>query len=325
MTEPVPCFNAHGLHISGLLPLSAPTSVGPPDLSVTLGSYREIPWQRPAPEVIAELIGPEGWARYSFCAREGGGVTARVYSLADFELNADRSEVVAHPATDVDKEIVAILLAGTVAAFVLMERGACVLHASAVELSPGHAIAFAGFSARGKTTSAALLCASGRALVTDDVLVVDMDDGVPRCGPGGTELRLRPQQIHLADAFGDRAIRRATADDRIAVRPSVEPCPAPELAAVVVPNPTRRSTRVRVERLDVATATSELIAAPRIEGWRRPEDIRRVFDQSVDLAARVPVLRAEIPWGPPFPPRIADALSTAIEAELAGATAGSRR
>lgn len=321
MTDPAPCFNAHGLHVASPVALAAPRSDEPPEVTVRLGPSREIPWRRPAPGVVAELIGAEGWPRYSFCRRADGGIAARVYSLADFGISADRREIVARPAAGVDEEIVGILLAGSIAAFLLMERGACVLHASALELSPGRAVAFAGFSARGKTTSAALLCAAGRPLVTDDVLVIDLADGVPRCGPGGAELRLRPQQAHLADAFGPDAQRRETADERIAVRPPAAPSAAPELAAVVVPTPTREEPRVRLERLDVPTATSELIAAPRIEGWRRPADVRRVFDQAVDVAARVPVFRAVIPWGPPFPPGVADDLAAAIEAELADAVA----
>ncbi|MBJ7328673.1 MAG: hypothetical protein JHC95_02180 [Solirubrobacteraceae bacterium] len=311
------CYAAHGLCVQSPVPLPAPVVAGPPDVIVRLGPRRTIPWRRPASAVVAELIGPDGWPRYSFCRRGDGGITARVYSLADFGISADRREIVARAGHDIDEEILGILLAGSIASFLLMERGECVLHASAVELSPGRAVAFAGFSARGKTTSAALLCAAGRPLVTDDVLGIDLDGDVPRCGPGGAELRLRPQQAGLAAAFGPGAEVRETADERLAVRPALAPSASPELVGVVVPTPTREDDVIRLEPLDLGASTTELLAAPRIEGWRRRPDQRRVFDHAVDIATRVPVLRAHIPWGPPFPDDTAAALAAGIEAALA--------
>ena len=41
----------------------------------------------------------------------------------------------------------------------------------------------------------------GMRLVTDDVLVVDLDADVPRCRRGASELRLRTQQAELVSRF----------------------------------------------------------------------------------------------------------------------------
>lgn len=322
MAERLPCYDAHGLRVASPLPLSLPAAAGPPEVTVRVGPRRAIPWRRPSAAVVAELIGPEGLPRYSFTRRADGGVAARIYNLADFGISADRHHIVARPGVGTDEGVVAILLAGSISAFLLAERGACVLHASAVELAPGRAVAFAGFSARGKTTSAALLCAARRPLITDDVLAVDLEGPEPACVPGGHELRLRPQQAALADLLGPDTARRRTADERLAVTVPAPVSRRPALAAVVVPVPSRDDRRVRLERLDLAAATTELIAAPRIEGWRRAADTRRVFDHAVDLATRVPVIRAAIPWGPPFPAGIATELADALEDALSAPAAG---
>jgi hypothetical protein len=282
------------------LELPARRAEGLPDVTVTIGEPHAMPWERPTADVVAELIGPDGWPRYSFCREPDGSTKARFYSLADFDISADRRAVVCHPHPEIDPAIAAMLVVGGVAAYLLSCAGTCVLHASAVEIQPGRAFAFVGATARGKTTTAALLCARGLPLVTDDVLPILLSAHPPRCVRGADELRLRPQQRGLLEGLVAQANVRTTADGRIAVRLPTGHALEPELAGVAIPSPDRAGDRVAVRELAESEALTMLIGTTRIEGWRSEERIRQTFDQAVEIARRVPVVELSIPWGPPF-------------------------
>src|SRR6202035_3906328 len=134
----------------------------------------------------------------------------------------------------------------TVAAFLLALRGFNVLHGAVVGVGTA-GLGIIGPSGVGKTTVAALCCAAGATLVSDDVLALDASVP-PQIAGGWPELRLRPTAVGIVDLFPARPIERPTADGRLAVL-----CPAIgterlELAALVVPRPSRSATDVVVTR-----------------------------------------------------------------------------
>lgn len=282
------------------------------DVVVTVGPAAEVPWRRPSADVVAELVAQDGWPRYTFCRESDGRTTARFYSLADFVISPDRSSVVCHEDPGAPPGFAAMLLEGTIAAYLLSVAGDCVLHASAVEVAPGYGVAFVGPSARGKTTTAALLCAHGLPLLADDVLPVHLDGPLPRCGRGAAELRLRPGQADVARMFAETAETRTTADGRIAVRPAASPSRDPLLATVVLPRPQRDADHVEVRRLSLGESVQLLATTTRIEGWRSVEEISRRFGHAVDIAATTAVFEVTIPWGPPFAADVARDLIGAL-------------
>lgn len=114
-------------------------------------------------------------------------------------------------------------------------REGCTLHASAVEVDEG-VIAIVGRSGQGKSTLAAMLCAAGAKLITDDALRVVADDDGVCCFSGTSTLRLRPGAADLARAFAP-GTAHSTADGRIGVDaepPSLERLP---LVGVLLPIP----------------------------------------------------------------------------------------
>ena len=291
-------YEVCGLRIRSELPLPAPLlQAGDYDVDVTLGPAAEVEYQRPTPDVVAEIFF-DGWARYSFC-RSGEGYVARFYGLTDFDISGDLRRVRCRPDPRADPGVAPIVVCGGVVAFLLMARGRAVLHASAVEVG-GTAVAFAGPSGCGKSTLAALLCSTGARLVTDDNLPLIIDDGGVRCDGGTVELRLRPGATHLADEFPVPPPTRITADERLAVSAPLRECPTPELAAVILPLPMVDSSKLEVDILSTAEAVHRLAQCYRVTGWRAPEDLRRSFDLAIDLARRVPVLEMRVPWGHPF-------------------------
>jgi hypothetical protein len=312
-------YEVSGLRLRSDIPLAAdPAADLTRDIDVTVlaGTCREVPWRRPSAEVIAETFDNEGWPRYSFCAMEDGTTVARFYALADFNFGRDLSSVRCHRHPAVTEAMAGLLVPGNIVSYVLTMAGHYVLHASAVELSPGRAVAFVGSTARGKTTCAALLCAEGCGLVTDDVLVVDVGDGSPRCRRGASSLRLRTQQAELVSRFMSAPAVETTPDGRLAVRPERAGADRPLLDAIVLPSPSRGESEVSARRLQGAEAVGVLLAMPRIEGWRGGERVSQLFEQATAVARAVPVLELTIPWGPPFP---ADVGARLLE-EIARAT-----
>ncbi|HWH12756.1 MAG TPA: hypothetical protein VG165_16665 [Solirubrobacteraceae bacterium] len=298
-------YDILGLRIRSELSLTSPgladaDADAEVDVTVTVGPRAEVPWRRPSADVIAELVAPDGWPRYTFCGAPNGTTTARFYGLADFVIAADHGSAVCHEDPSAPPGFAAMLLEGSVAAYLLSVAGDCVLHASAVELAPGYAVAFIGPSARGKTTTAALLCAAGLPLLADDVLPVALDGPLPRCRRGAAELRLRPGQAYVARMFADTVETRTTADGRIAIRPTRSASREPVLAKIVLPRPRRDGEHVEARRLSLAESVQILASTTRIEGWRSAEQIARRFEHAVDIAASVPVFEVAIPWGPPF-------------------------
>ena len=301
-------YDCAGLRIRSPLALAAPSVAGPADVEVVAGEGRAIPYERPSTDVIAERT-VDGVPRYTF-ARCGDSVVGRIYHLVDFVFDASHRRVEYHKAPSAAPELVAILIAGTVTAYLLAEQGRLVLHASAVEVS-GEALAFVGFSGQGKTTLATLLCAEGHPLVTDDLLPVDTGGDGITCIPAATELRVRDKSNPLVERFGPNVARRRTVDERHAVAAPVTTVNRLRLAAVVIPVPDRGSTEVRARRLPAGEAVVRLTAYQRIEGWTAAATLLAQFQQIAALVESVPVLEMRVPWGPPFPVGLAHEIAAA--------------
>ncbi len=102
-------------------------------------------------------------------------------------------EIVVEVEPGVDQAIVRLSLLGPALAVLLHQRGFLVLHASCVAM--GGAVAFLGDSEWGKSTTAAALYRSGRPLVADDVLAVDLDSGDPTVRRAFPQLKLWPESV----------------------------------------------------------------------------------------------------------------------------------
>jgi hypothetical protein len=243
----------------------------------------------------------------------------RFHVCGDFIISSDLSSVEVRRSALGRSELLPILMAGTVSAFLLALRGETVLHASAVAIGSS-ALAFVGQSGRGKSTVAALMCVEGAKLVTDDVLTVDAGPPVT-CIGGATELRLRPAAVSIADGAPDAAMR-STADERLAL--AVEPAPPRplRLAAIIVPDPSNTATEVAVRRVPSSTALFAILSFPRVYGWRRADILSRDFAVLTQVVNRVPVYDVTIPWGPPFDPLVANSLAALATDEIAASAPG---
>lgn len=119
-----------------------------------------------------------------------------------FSIEAGR-EITVDPAPNADIDFMRSIIQGELVAAALRQRGLLVLHASCVADDRG-AIAFVGLPGWGKTTLATFLLQRGYRLLTDDVLPVSMESGIPEAVPAHPEARLR-QEVgrELYDDFED--------------------------------------------------------------------------------------------------------------------------
>jgi hypothetical protein len=311
-------YECSGLTVASDIPLAAPKSaiVDPAeaDVTVVLGNEVDPPFERPSTDLVAELVVGD-YLCYSIC-RVGDGYVARLPWIADFHIDADLRRVVCHPVASKQSEVIPIIIPGTITAFLLSMGGHCVLHGSAVDLG-GRALAFVGVSGQGKSTMAAVFCADGASLVTDDVLPLEFgeegtDSGPVFCLRSGHEIRLREKAASLARHFGDDAVR-ITTDERHAVAPPPSPFERVPLSAIVLPRPDREHPEVRARRLGAGEASLALGRCQRIEGWQGPDHLRQQFIDVGRIVSVVPVFEVAVPWGPPFADDLADRVLEACQ------------
>lgn len=288
-------------------PLDGPTVDRSPDWAVTLSDPLDVD-DAPA----GRLIGEATHGEFRYWAAVGGDRERRWFvrhrHSAETTIDLDDRTIVVRPDPRAAEGYWYLLLVGSGLAHALAADGHSALHASAVEVD-GRAIAFIGPSGKGKTTLAALLCASRARAVTDDVLRCGIQDGEAICFRGGSRLRLRSQAAALAD--GLRSAER-TADERISAVAEPTARERMPLAALVVPRPSRETSEISVRRLRGREAATELLRSPRLAGIFDPRLATRHLDLCRELAARVPVLEATIPWGPPFDPGLAGRLTDRV-------------
>ncbi len=325
-------YECSGLQMTSEIALSAPLAVnqdlGTVDVFLDLGEPADPPFERPSEEVVAELA-VDGFPWYTFC-RVDSGYIGRMPGIADFVIDDSLRKIVCHPTVTGRSEVIPIVVPGTVTAFLLALRGQCVLHGSAVVLREG-AIAFVGASGQGKSTMAAMFCAAGADLVTDDVLPLAFGDGFADsdgiyCIRSGREIRLREKSASLADRFGVDTSIRVTEDERLAIAPSSTALARHPLSAIILPRPDRESLHVTCRSLGAAEASFQLGRYGRIEGWRGRDHLRRQFIDVGRVVASVPVFEVAVPWGPPFasdlPQRVLEVCGLDPEGLLTGVQAG---
>jgi hypothetical protein len=286
---------------------------GPVDLNIRLGRPIESTETPPPGRLLLDLE----MARRLYCATEDdeGRYVLRCHRICDFAIDRDLRNVTVHIVSGANPDMAAVLATGTLLSFILAIGGHTVLHASAVEVDDV-ALAFVGASGMGKSTMAALMCSDGAALITDDVLRLDVEEagGQPTCHLGATELRLRKAVGDLAERFHGAVEKRRTSDGRDALRMPGSARDGLPLVGIVIPMPDHDSERVtpEIERLDAKSALLGLLQFPRILGWRDRGILDRHFHQLGEVVARVPVYRARMPWGPPFPAGIAETVTDAV-------------
>lgn len=291
---------------------------GAADVTIRMGTPIPATEEPPDGHVLLDLE----LAQRMYCAtrHDDGSYTFRCHRVCDFDISSELDEVTVRLMEGGASDLAAVLATGTLLSFILAMDERVVLHASAVQVDD-FVLAFVGMSGMGKSTMAALMCAGGAELITDDVLRLDVhDEGPPTCHLGATELRLRKGAEDLSARFPEAVETRHTRDDRQALRLIGSHVDHLPLRGIVIPRPHHDDshTSLTLERLAPKEALLTLIRFPRILGWQDPAVLGRHFHELGEITSRVPVFVANMPWGPPFPDDVAERLAGAVTGDPSG-------
>ena len=300
-------YGLHGLRIRSEVTLAGfPLHGREWDVEVRWGPPAPVPPEAPPGRVVAaRTIGDRYWY---VAAEVAGRITLRVPGVCDFAIDGDAEHVECRPDPSSEPGFVGVLVAGLVTALLLALRGDAVLHASAVAVD-GAAVALAGESGAGKSTLAAVLCAAGATLITDDVLRLAPGPGASvQCIGGAPQLRLRPHGAWAVDRFPSPQRVSSTADRRLALEPAYSMGPSLPLATIALIAPSRSATTVGIKELTGPTALVRLTGMMRIAGWEDRDVLHRQFERVAWLARSVRVVETVVPWGPPLADEVVPAL-----------------
>lgn len=235
-----------------------------------------------------------GIGHYEATEHADGSSTLRFHRVCDFVVDADHTNVAVRLVPGGDPGLLEVLVQGAVIAYLLLRRGDAVLHASAIAV-PNGCLAVVGRSGMGKSTLAFGLAAAGHALVTDDLLRVDIGPQGVVAYQGLPELRMRRAP---ADLQPFELGRRTTADGRTAVLVRAAAGGPYSVRAIVVPRLSPDVSAARFRSLTGAEALATLLRFPRLPGLLDMQLLADQLRQSARLATSAPVYLADIPRAP---------------------------
>ena len=173
-------YVAYGLSISTVLPIPEflPAGIETADVSITIDQRFSL-FNYVPQEVINEKLALQ---------LEDKEAIVYIKEVGVFLVRGG-CEIVVIPAPETDRAKLRIALVGTVMAVLLQQRGALVLHASAVEMD-GKAVLFLGNSGEGKSSMAAAMQAKGYVAIADDIAAVNWEGGRAMLTPGFPQIKL---------------------------------------------------------------------------------------------------------------------------------------
>jgi energy-coupling factor transporter ATP-binding protein EcfA2 len=143
---------------------------------------------------------------------------------------------------------------GTSIGILLHQRGALVLHGSAVA-KDGRAAAICGHSGAGKSTLAAALCRAGLEFVTDDICVVSLDaERRPVILPDGRQLKLWRESIDRLDLAARQGEAVRESFHKYFIEPHASAAVASRLSAIYVLREARPPMQAGIESLALPDA-----------------------------------------------------------------------
>ena len=177
-------YRAYGINIRSAVQLpELPLTESPADVRIGYGKVVDSP-------LLESLIANgEVFERPGFRIVVTPGAIAVRWDRVGTFLIRGGSEVVVEPEPSVPEEDLHPFLTGPVLSVLLHQRGALVLHASAVVIGNA-AVAFLGAKGDGKSTLAAHLQVRGHRLIADDIVPINLENEVPVVVAGFPRIKL---------------------------------------------------------------------------------------------------------------------------------------
>lgn len=290
-------YRLHGWNIASPVPLGHPAAVDEGvDVRISVDDLADAisPEHSLVGTLIAGIRGDRPF--YELVRVDANLFVLRFHGLVD--LNLDLSSqviaVVARWHAGAERDLLSVMLSGTLMATLLTLMGRTVLHASAVQRD-GRAVALVGNSGAGKSTLAAMCCNEGGRLVSDDVLDTWVVGSRAFAHRGGKFLRLREGSKALAD--GAAASDTSSIDGRLLWAAEPTSSDVVPIDAIVFPRLRPASAELRLEKLSRRAGLFALLGTPRVHGWDHAPTAARQLEGLVKLVECAPVSVLEIPWG----------------------------
>jgi energy-coupling factor transporter ATP-binding protein EcfA2 len=287
----------HGLVVDSDIELHAPFALdhAPTDVTVRRVTNIALPHSDTTTCLYDQAFEGQAWHRVTQC---DGRTFVNYSGVATFRIGEHFDTIEYAWMSKEPEHLGPILLEGYVVALLLTLRGKCVLHASAVEIAEGRALALVGPSGSGKTTLATLLAAGGQKHLADDIVSVDLSPtNVARIHSGSRAIRLREKAWELRHLLPNTT-QSVSVDNRLVLEHADAETSDHQLAAVWLPVPDRTVDRVTVERIDSVSAFQQILPNLRIE-LNDALHRRQAFEAVVELTKRVPTALARVPWDRP--------------------------
>jgi len=228
--------------------------------------------------------------------RPGRGYLLRFPGLADFDVSADGTEVVAHPVHGTDPATVEHLYLNQLVPLALSRQERPAFHASVVAVPRG-CVAFLGRTGAGKSTLAASFALSGAAFLTDDALIIDESQTSPLAMPSHASLRLWDDSVGALVAADTARADQVSYSDKARLLAggalAHADAPAPLLAAYVLGGD--NSSEITIRPLTGAKRHLAWIQNSFLLDIADRELLARHFDWTHRIAARVPSFALDYP------------------------------
>ncbi|MBF2069108.1 hypothetical protein [Fischerella thermalis] len=154
----------------------------------------------PLPELMESESEPDVIVRFgdvndAIATQHDGGtnIVGGIPEVGKFFIQNGR-EIVINPLPDVDEAVLRTVLLGPVLCALLRQRGLLVLHASCVDINH-QGVAFLGGSGWGKSTLATAFHNQGYAVLTDDVMAIQIQAGRPLVLPAYPQFKVFPEAL----------------------------------------------------------------------------------------------------------------------------------
>jgi hypothetical protein len=271
--------------------------------------WRDEPVDLDAEPEGVRIVEAESWPSY----RSGAQVVVWSTGHGRFEIDLE-ARTISVALFERNEEVARLLLRGVVMSVVLELEALPVLHANAIDVG-GDAIAFTGPQGAGKTTTTTALCATGFALLTDDVVPLERIGGVLGSRSGLTDLRLRPAATPLLDLFPNPGDTTTSIDGRVVLALPPHPKEWLPLHSVLVPWPSDDHTgEDRVEPISRHEALITLLGAFRVPGFQDQQLANDRLAIVGEVLRTLPVGRLLMPRRELWTPDDAAACRAAVEA-----------
>lgn len=214
----------------------------------------------------------------------------RFPGLADFELDALATSAICWPTPDATVPTLDHLYLNQVVPLALAHQGYLVLHASAVSVHD-RAVGFVGDSGMGKSTLAAHFASLKMPYLTDDGLIVDLQNDFARVIPGPPSIRVWTDTANALQFSDEQKLQpvqftskaRYLPDGQMELR--AKPCDLAELYLLRNDG----ATAPQVMQVPQVQAVIQLLNNCFLLDTRSPKMLERQFEQLTELVKRIPI------------------------------------